>query len=612
MSNGPLGYSSKRGLYSKGIEGTLFSQPVKAVIGGGDKTLIDVRGRIGAQALGNWLDFDLGKLVQGETDYQARVTFPGSGSGVRVNVDSNLSGFAIQLPEPLGKSKDRKEKLALQIDVDKASQITLKGNLGNNLLQSLLVLNRGAFLKGNLHFGSGQPALPKTGLVVSGHLKSLKLDPWEKWWKGYSASSDKPVNKSGNAPAAVSSTSATSVTGEAASFQAVRVQKLRIGQLSYGEAVLKNAVVGVVRNPSETQIRLETADIKATLGINDKSGPLKLKISELVLPASLIPSSSDDDAESPAPVVAKKEDKPFVDPLANLDPSSIPEIDVEIDSLLTGKEEFGYLKLQLRRAGDGIIAKNISGELGHAGVDGSIYWHYQNRVHRTEVDLKLDSKEVGSLMTSWGYPGLMMAKKLSAAGKVSWQGSPAGFDIDNLAGTTSFKITDGRFTSFDATSPTSALRLFGVLNLDSITRRLRLDFTDLFRSGIAFDKTKGVIGFDQGTITFTEPLTVKGPGSDFQLGGSLDVPARTMDMELVVTLPVTQNLPVISLLLGQPYIAGAAYVFDKLLGNSLDKFASIRYEIKGGFSDPSVQLDRLFSNKVENGKKTRNDTSVKP
>ena len=73
-------------------------------------------------------------------------------------------------------------------------------------------------------------------------------------------------------------------------------------------------------------------------------------------------------------------------------------------------------------------------------------------------------------------------------------------------------------------------------------------------------------------------------------------------MDLVVTLPVTQNITVVSLLLGQPYIAGAAYLFDKLLGSRVEQFASLRYEIKGSFNEPEVKLDRLFSNKVKDKK----------
>ena len=121
---------------------------------------------------------------------------------------------------------------------------------------------------------------------------------------------------------------------------------------------------------------------------------------------------------------------------------------------------------------------------------------------------------------------------------------------------------------------------------------------------MAFDQVEGKLSFDKGQIDFAKPMTVKGPSSDFKLDGSLNIVKDTLDMGLVVTLPVTQNIAVVSLLLGQPYIAGAAYLFDKLLGSTVEQFASLRYEIKGSLSEPEMKLDRLFSNKArKNGEK---------
>ena len=107
------------------------------------------------------------------------------------------------------------------------------------------------------------------------------------------------------------------------------------------------------------------------------------------------------------------------------------------------------------------------------------------------------------------------------------------------------------------------------------------------------------MNFNEGLITFAEPIEVSGPSSNFKLGGVIDLLKQNLNLELVVTLPVTENLPLVSLLLGQPQIAGAIYLFDKLWGKKVEQLASVRYEIKGPFADPDVKLDKLFSNKVK-------------
>ena len=179
----------------------------------------------------------------------------------------------------------------------------------------------------------------------------------------------------------------------------------------------------------------------------------------------------------------------------------------------------------------GVQVNGIRGELGHGAVDGSMTWLLKDKLHSTTVSTDFGSKDVGKMLESWGYPGLLEAKKLNGHANLTWQGSPADFDVDDLTGDLTLAIRDGRFLSVDTASTTGALRLFGVLNLDSITRRLRLDFSDLFSSGMAFDSIDGQLHFDDGLISFSEPVTVKGPATDFRLGGQLYVPDRSMSMD---------------------------------------------------------------------------------
>ena len=96
-------------------------------------------------------------------------------------------------------------------------------------------------------------------------------------------------------------------------------------------------------------------------------------------------------------------------------------------------------------------------------------------------------------------------------------------------------------------------------------------FSDLVTSGIAFDNIKGHFAFDKGVIKLDKPLVINGPSSDFTLDGVINFPEKMINAGLIVTLPVTQNLPIIGLLIGQPAIAGAIYLFDKLVGKKTDK-----------------------------------------
>ena len=45
------------------------------------------------------------------------------------------------------------------------------------------------------------------------------------------------------------------------------------------------------------------------------------------------------------------------------------------------------------------------------------------------------------------------------------------------------------------------------------------------------------------------------------------------------------------LLLGAPQVAGAVFLFDKLIGDPLAKFTTVKYHLSGDWGDPSIVID---------------------
>ena len=163
------------------------------------------------------------------------------------------------------------------------------------------------------------------------------------------------------------------------------------------------------------------------------------------------------------------------------------------------------------------------------------------------------------------------------------------------------RLRDGQLAADGA----GALKAFGILNFNSISRRLRLDFSDLYQSGIAFDVYKGKGEIVNGQLTLTEPLLVDGPGGKFRMSGTTSLIDRDMDMQLAVTFPITGTLPVVAVLAGfAPPVAAAIYVSEKLVGDELEQFTSASYTVKGTWEEPELQINQRFNNDVE-GKESR-------
>ncbi|MEC8443054.1 MAG: AsmA-like C-terminal region-containing protein, partial [Pseudomonadota bacterium] len=229
-------------------------------------------------------------------------------------------------------------------------------------------------------------------------------------------------------------------------------------------------------------------------------------------------------------------------------------------------------------------------------------WVLREGQHATRLsDLDVTADNVAKVQQAFRLQPVVEGRDLKSQVALSWLGSPAGFNTRTLDGDVTLRISKGKVNAEGA----AALKAFGALNFNSLFRRLRLDFSDLVGSGMAFDVMKGSAHIEQGMFTFTEPLTVDGPGGKFLTSGSSDLNLETLDMKLAVTFPVTGTLPLVAVIAGfAPPVAASIYVTERLIGDELERFTSASYSITGTWTEPQAKLNKAFDNSVE-GKTNR-------
>ncbi len=593
---GQFHYSSKKGLYGKRLKGKLQGEPLTLDIlskmrrSSGMETRLTLNGRVATSTLSEWLETDLSDFVQGEARYNAGVTIGSGNSAVMLDIRTDLVDVSSALPEPFAKSAGQKGALDIRFGVRKGKPVLITSNLvkaSGQKINSLLELDSsGQLERMGINFGQGMATLPGRGVTVTGRLDTLKLEPWGSWWRD-----NKPVaQKRGKAEQASTAAGAGATFRNNGLLSNLHVRNFHIEHLLWDKELLSQARINFNGKPDDWKLAIVSQALRGSVTQPAKNASLQVSVARIVLPE---PTPNATGNHIGAKGVSTT---PASDILAEVDPSSVPPMNVEIKEIVRGGKNVGSLSFALEPIVGGLQLSDLQGWVGGADLNGSLEWTKRNQRHQTSLMGVVNSKNIDQLLEFLGYPGLLSAKKLESQVDMRWQGSPAGFSINNVQGNIGLNMSDGRFDSMGA-SGSEALRLFGVLNIDTITRRLRLDFSDLYKSGMAFDRVRGRIVLDNGLISLVEPITIKGPSSDFKLSGQLSTKDQNLDMGLVVTLPVTKNIAVVSLLLGQPYVAGAAYLFDKFLGNRVEKFASLRYEIKGGFQEPEVKLDKLFSNR---------------
>ncbi|MBI6940962.1 TIGR02099 family protein [Pseudomonas putida] len=557
---GEFSFDLDKGLSGRDIALQAFGKPVTAQITaqgqpGQMQTRISASGQVSLKALTDWLQFKQALPASGDLPYQLQLNLGSSDNSLSVN--SSLKGLAIDLPAPFGKAaadtRDSRFSMNLQ-----GTQRRFDGAYAelarfayaapaDNLAQG----------RGELLLGTGQAQVPSgQGLRVRGRLQSLDLAPWQ----------EQMSRLGGDDPGG-------------SARQTLQSVDLSIGQLKAFGMDLNQAVVRMARGGPAWDLRLDSREVIGNARLPDAKGAaMTVRLQTLRLPAA-------------DPAEAQAEEGP--DPLASFDPRKVPALDLTIDKLYRGDDLFGKVALKLRPTARGVAAQDIDLDLKGLHIDGSGAWEGNPGATSSWYKGRLDGKNLGDVLEAWGFAPTVTSRDFRLDVDGRWPGSPAWVGLKRFSGSMDAALRTGQFVEVEGGA--QALRVFGLLNFNSIGRRLRLDFSDLFDKGLAYDRIKGLLVASDGVYVTREPIAVTGPSSNFELDGTLDLVRDRVDANLQVSLPVTNNLPLAALIVGAPAVGGALFLVDRLIGDRVSRFASVHYRVEGPWKEPRITFVKPFN-----------------
>jgi uncharacterized protein YhdP len=280
------------------------------------------------------------------------------------------------------------------------------------------------------------------------------------------------------------------------------------------------------------------------------------------------------------------------DPLADVDPRNIPAMNIKITQLFQGDQLVGAWSLKVRSTPNGIQMSDMSMGLKGMLLQGSGGWEGTPGATNSWIKGQVAGKNLADVLQAWGFAPTVTSQEFELNVDGRWPGSPAWVGLKRYSGSLDATLKNGQFVEVEGGA--QALRVFGLLNFNSIGRRLRLDFSDLLGKGLSYDKVKGLLVASDGVYVTRDPITLIGPSSNLELNGTLDMVRDRVDAKLLVTLPVTNNLPIAALIVGAPAIGGALFLVDKLLGDRVARFASVQYKVEGPWKEPKITFDKPF------------------
>lgn len=499
----------------------------------------------------------LGERLSGRFDWRGRL---GVGESVSLRLESTLQGLAADLPVPLGKSAGETRPLRLDMDLTEGR---LEGRLGEALALRWRALPGGDSGQGQVWLGRPASGSWPTGAGwwVDAYLPRLSPAAWGESLSGLVGSS------SGTAGGALN----------------LREARLASDCLHHDDRCL-GSFYATARPQSGGgwRLALDGSLLEGQLDYRPQlAEPLDIGLARLSLDA-LMPGSRevgslfDEIATPPEP-------QPLPGWVADLPDGRLRVADIE-----RAGQRLGPLTARWQATPERLTIAPLGLTLGEVSARGELVWEAAGAgASLTRARLDLDGRDLGTALERLGQEAVIRSQETRVKSQLAWPGAPWQFALERSRGSVEAELRDGRFVNLESTPA----RLVGLLNIDNLVRRLRLDFSDVTGQGTAFDRVSGAATLYGGSLETRGPVEVVGPATRFSLDGSVELARRELDMRLGVTLPVSRNLPLAAVIAGAPVVGGALFIADRLFGDAIDSVTRIHYRVLGPWTAPQISVE---------------------
>jgi uncharacterized protein (TIGR02099 family) len=544
---------------SEALGGTFLGRPVQIELAGAPEDQPDfqviarARGSVDAQGLNEGLGLPVAGLVAGETDYVVDLLFPRGGNDrptpFTVRVGSELVGLEVGLPEPFMKPAAEAASLAGDITFMPGGQrIESRGETDRGVSWNIAFTRDGEawdMERGTLSLGGGVLEAAETrGLHIRGNVGSVRLDEWLRLSRGDEQRS-----------------------GTADRIRSIDVQVDSIRLLGQH---LQDHRVRVDRSARDWLVQFDGDQVKGSVFVPYDFGSERavvLDMERLVLPGDDAAEASDAEREQ-------------------IDPRTLPPITVKADEFALGRRFLGAIEIQLARTDQGLVADSFVARDASFDVVGNASWvadATDPTGYRSQLMATLTSRDVKATMRRLDYAPGIVSDDMSLLFDVTWSGGPRTDVFESLDGDVQVRFGAGQLDEIEP----GAGRLFGLMSIVALPRRLSLDFTDVFDKGFGFDTLDGTFRIVDGEA-YTCNLSLEGPAANIAIIGRASLTKREYEQAAVVAANFGNTLPVVGAVVAGPQVAAALLIFSQIFKKPLQEVGQVYYAIDGSWDDPLI------------------------
>ncbi|QBQ53326.1 YhdP family protein [Nitrosococcus wardiae] len=548
---------TQAGLKAEGLVAQFLKQPIKVDLRslsnqqGGVGVRLRLKGHLDAPRLAEKWFSSWSPWFRGAADFTAYITFQKAKTGgdkiTTVRVSSALQGIEVALPPPLAKPADQTQQLLWELRGTHGDKKQITLTYGDGLQGVFEVTGSGQslrLLKGKVRVGSGLPILPEQGAWLVGTLPQLSIDAWrEVLTKATQGDSSKLTQLD---------------------HIALQIEQAELFGWHFGEVTVK-----ANRELSHWQTQVSGPSLKGSITIptQGSKGPLTADLDYLWLHSR----SSEGEFQ-----------------LAH--PQAWPTLDLICRRCQFDSYDLGVIKVYASPYANGLHLEELEMVSPLMQLKASGDWTVHGEAQWSHLDIKAHSPDLGQLLTELDYQTNIAGGKAEVDIVAGWPGAPTLFDLERLDGSMRLTVGKGRLLNVEP----GAGRLFGLLSVSTLPRRLALDFSDIFGKGFAFDRIQGTFAIRQGNA-YSNQLVMEGPTARVQASGRIGLATQDYDQIIAVTPNVFSSLPLAGAVAGGPVGLGvgtaimlADKLVNKMFGTQVGQLLTYYYTVSGPWAKPLV------------------------
>jgi len=514
-------------------------------------TSLFIKSELSMAVLRQYIASPILRVLEGSTGFGVNIIIPQATHKVQtIALDTDLQGVAINLPLPLKKSAQSKHHLACVIRFNDDAKIKMHVDY-SKLFNADLILSQSPKLnleQVHVQFGSEKKlhfkVLPL--FQIKGQLDEVDATAWQKVYQSVF-----PTTR-----------------GHFNSLPSISLDLL-IKRLLITDKVIENVAIMAVNSLNQIwDIAIEHDHCQGEVHYDTNTQTLSGVLAYLKYSF-------------------KHQDEA---PTATFKPTFLPNLDLTVQNLMINEYHLGQASLKAHQTAKGLDITDFALNSSFYQLQAQATWPLNTAFGQSDVDATLRIQNLASLFKAWQLHPALQAREGQVYFKGNWPGGLLDFSLAELKAQTYINLKHGYITHLNAETENKIGlgKLMSLLSIQTLPRRLRLDFSDLAQHGYSFDDFKGNFTLNQGVMS-TKDSYMDGPIAWINIMGDVDMIQKLYDLRVVILPHVTSSLPVVATLAAGPIAGLATWAVSKIIAENIQKMNRYRYKITGSWDKPVVE-----------------------